>query len=42
MISRGKVRQMLIFSFWNIFGCLVEFYITSIQVQWYRKTPRNQ
>jgi hypothetical protein len=38
MISRRKVRQMWIFSFWIIFGCSVQFYITSIGVQWHRKT----
>lgn len=38
MISRRKVRQMWIFSFWMIFGCSVQFYITSIGVQWHRKT----
>jgi hypothetical protein len=29
---------MWIFSFWIIFGCSVQFYITSIGVQWHRKT----
>lgn len=42
MISRGKERQMWIFSFEIFFGGLVERYFTSIKVQLHYNTWKKQ